>query len=481
MSFEISEKVDAPNIFLAKFSELSGQRFDPGIVLFTRKVHRFNYPVHKFQKYFRESPQYGAGERGIPRESNEQTRYVRITDIDENGILSNELGATAENLEDRYLLEDGDLLLARSGNTVGKAYLHRSAKTPYACIFAGYLIRVRLASEEMRPEYAFALTQLPYYKEWVKAVQRVAGQPNINADEYSDLEIPVPPLEIQQQIVDLLQTAHHEKQQRETEARKMLDSIDAVLLAELGITPQPEPPNEIENRIFITKFSETTGQRWDSIYHQSDIFHFIRKSKYELCKLNELASYFLTGFAAGRGDQAEEENGIIQIRPTNLSEERELVFHRNVYIHKDELEKRPSDVLKRGEVLFNNTNSQEQVGKTVLFDLPGEYFSSNHITRIATDKERLHPQFLCYLLNLYQRRQAFFKLCTNWNNQSGVGSDILARLPIPLPNIETQTEIVTKLNDICEQANNLREEAAAQLETAKREIEAMILGETTNS
>jgi type I restriction enzyme S subunit len=182
-------------------------------------------------------------------------------------------------------------------------------------------------------------------------------------------------------------------------------------------------------------------------------------------------------FPAGRGDQVDEyDGGVIQIRPTNINDDRELIFRRNVYIAAEELKTRKADVLKRSEVLFNNMNSQEQVGKTVWFDLEGDCFSSNHITRIGTKSAELNPQYLAAVLNLCQRRKVFFKLCTNWNNQSGPGSDILARMPVPLPKPARQAAMVSKLEAVREKARTLREQARADPEKAKRGIEAVILG-----
>ena len=129
------------------------------------------------------------------------------------------------------------------------------------------------------------------------------------------------------------------------------------------------------------------------------------------------------------------------------------------------------------EVLFNNTNSQEQVGKSVYFDLEGYYFCSNHITRIATDTNMLLPRFLENILNLYQRNQVFYKLCTNWNNQSGIGIDVLKAVKIPVPEINKQKTIVNGIISFKTKAEQLRKEAATELETAKQEVEAMILGE----
>lgn len=91
MSYTFSKDVNPPTVFLARLSELT-DRIDPEMAFFRRKVHQFKYPVQKLRNFFREPPQYGAGERGLERESVGQPRYVRITDIDEYGILNFSLG-----------------------------------------------------------------------------------------------------------------------------------------------------------------------------------------------------------------------------------------------------------------------------------------------------------------------------------------------------------------------------------------------------
>jgi type I restriction enzyme S subunit len=258
--------------------------------------------------------------------------------------------------------------------------------------------------------------------------------PRLHVSDIEQLPIPVPPKPIQEKVVVMWHGALKQRAVCLAQAQQLLQSLDDVLLDELGISRKPEPPNTLESRIFKSKFSAVTGHRWDPLFNQADVFAFIRDAKCDLKRMGSQVEYFITGFPAGRSDQVDEEDGgVIQIRPTNVNDDRELIFLRNVYIAAEELKTRRADVLKRREVLFNNTNSQEQVGKTVWFDLEGDYFSSNHITRIGTKSAELNPQYLAALLNLYQRRKVFFKLCTNWNNQSGVGSDILARMPIPMP------------------------------------------------
>jgi len=149
-------------------------------------------------------PQYGANAKATALVAG-QPRYVRITDIQPGGDLSGQpVGINADDWEP-YRLIDGDLLFARSGATVGKAYLHR--REHGLCVFAGYLIRFRLAEERLHPLVAFAFTQTPYYSDWVRARRRTAAQPNINGREYASLELPVPDRELQERFVGMLHQA----------------------------------------------------------------------------------------------------------------------------------------------------------------------------------------------------------------------------------------------------------------------------------
>ncbi len=86
-------------------------------------------------------PQYGASESGSPGEA-DWPRYVRISDLHDDGTLKNDdVKRLSSGTARPYLLEDGDVLVARSGATVGKSFLYRESIGP-AC-FAGYLIRLR--------------------------------------------------------------------------------------------------------------------------------------------------------------------------------------------------------------------------------------------------------------------------------------------------------------------------------------------------
>ena len=146
-------------------------------------------------------PEYGINAAGIPYVQG-APRYVRITDINDEGFLSDEeIVGVEENSYENYILEDGDFLFSRTGS-VGRTYLYQSIDG--FCVFAGYLIRFRFDKSRINPLYFFYYTKSSNYKKWVLSTTRVGVQPNINATEYSNMSIPLPSLDRQDNIVSHL-------------------------------------------------------------------------------------------------------------------------------------------------------------------------------------------------------------------------------------------------------------------------------------
>lgn len=148
-----------------------------------------------------EPMQYGANE---PAENDNKSwpRYIRITDIDENGNLKDETFRSLQPEKARdYLLAKGDILFARSGATVGKTYLYNL--DGQAC-FAGYLIRAKCNVNQLIPRYLYYYTQSGAYDNWKNSMFIKATIPNIGADKYSVLPIVVPTMSEQNRIVNWL-------------------------------------------------------------------------------------------------------------------------------------------------------------------------------------------------------------------------------------------------------------------------------------
>lgn len=127
-------------------------------------------------------------------------RFIRITDIGADGILrTNDPKFVALTPESKdYLLESGDVLVARTGATFGKTMLF---KETYAAVFASYLIRLRFPKDRMLPDLYWAYAQSDAYWTQANSLMTGGGQPQFNGNAIGQVKIPVPPLETQQTIV----------------------------------------------------------------------------------------------------------------------------------------------------------------------------------------------------------------------------------------------------------------------------------------
>lgn len=143
------------------------------------------------------TPKYGAGYKAEKKHSD--VRYIRITDINEDGSLNDDFASVSQ-YDNQYLLKQNDFLIARTGNTVGKTFLYDESMGK--AIYAGYLIKFELNTKKVNPQYLLAYTKSSIYKQWIKSNMRISAQPNINCKQYEESPIILPPLNIQNKIVE---------------------------------------------------------------------------------------------------------------------------------------------------------------------------------------------------------------------------------------------------------------------------------------
>ncbi|MGI6657153.1 MAG: restriction endonuclease subunit S [Desulfobulbus sp.] len=133
------------------------------------------------------------------------TRFLRITDIDENGSLKKNDAKFidfSDELE-RYQVKKGDILVARTGGTFGKTLFY---KDDCPAVYASFLIKITLNTEKLLPYFYFHFSQSNRY--WFQANNLVTGggQPQFNANVLKEIVVPLPPLPEQKAISDLLST-----------------------------------------------------------------------------------------------------------------------------------------------------------------------------------------------------------------------------------------------------------------------------------
>ena len=128
---------------------------------------------------------------------------VRISDIQKGDVQWETVPFCHINETDieNYLLQENDILFARTGGTVGKSFLVR--KTPYPAIYAGYLIRTRYSCF-LSPNYLKFFMESQLYWEQLRNGTIATAQPNCNGKTLSKMIVPIPPHNEQIRITDKL-------------------------------------------------------------------------------------------------------------------------------------------------------------------------------------------------------------------------------------------------------------------------------------
>ncbi len=181
IEYKKKELINFDELIKSRFNELFMHRVLP-------KVRLIDVSIAKGE--------YGACSASVEYNPN-RPRYVRITDINDDGTLNVDFVSSKVLTDDNeYKLSYGDFLFARMGATVGKTYAFYSGNQ----IYAGYLIRYKLDLNRINPRYLYWYTKQNEYWGWVKLKQSGAAQPGINAKKYDSLEIPLASIEEQNEF-----------------------------------------------------------------------------------------------------------------------------------------------------------------------------------------------------------------------------------------------------------------------------------------
>ena len=182
------------------------------------------FSIIKLKHLLKEPLMYGANETGFTFDEN-LPRYIRITDITMDGKLKDtgKLSLT-EDAAENYILQNNDVLFARSGASVGKAFIYK--ETYGRSAFAGYLIKASIG-EKLLADYLFFYTQSSLYEEWKKQIFVQATIQNIGADRYNILPVVLGSIEEQQEIVNYLEIKCAEIDKLIADKTHLLDEMES--------------------------------------------------------------------------------------------------------------------------------------------------------------------------------------------------------------------------------------------------------------
>lgn len=151
---------------------------------------------------------------------NGNPRYLRITDIGEDSrLLNNEIKGFEESNYENYILKEGDIVFARTGNTTGKSYVYNL--NDGKLVYAGFLIRFRINKNLSCINYIKYVMQTKRYWDWVSVMSTRSGQPGINSSEYGEFKVQLPSIQEQEKIANILASVDTQIEEYENKKAKL--------------------------------------------------------------------------------------------------------------------------------------------------------------------------------------------------------------------------------------------------------------------
>lgn len=137
-------------------------------------------------------------------------KYIRITDIDDDSRVFLDSDLTSPDCDlsstEKYKLQDGDIVFARTGASVGKTFIYKVSDG--LVYYAGFLIRAKINANSY-PDFVFYNTLTKEYEKFIRITSQRSGQPGVNAQEYSSFEFSLPSYEEQKRIGRFFRNLDH--------------------------------------------------------------------------------------------------------------------------------------------------------------------------------------------------------------------------------------------------------------------------------
>jgi type I restriction enzyme M protein len=331
-------------------------------------------------------PQYGSGASKVNYDG--AVRYIRITDLTDRGELKETDPVSPSTIEEDCFLKFGDLLIARSGS-VGRTYLHQETSGSFQ--YAGYLIRFRVDPAKALPAFVFQITQSPHWDEWIVSQSKTGTISNINAQQYSSFRLPLPPLEVQKEIVAEIEGY-----------QKVINGARAVL----------------------------------DHYRPHIPIH----PDWPIVPIGDLVESILLGLVRNKAEQ-DPKHPHPYVKMNNITNDGSLELTDLVFVDATPEElKRLS--LNDGDFIYNTRNAPDLVGKSAVFHgRSGTHLFNNNILRIRFGPRAL-PDFVNTVMNSDYGKGKIRAQVDGTTSVAALYQKNYLAIEIPLPPLATQQAIV---------------------------------------
>lgn len=466
--YQVPQHIDKNKIFIVQRSEIEGRLepefYKPSIADLEKTIR--GKSSHKLRDYAlsvsggatpkkTEGDKYYADkETGVP--------FLRVQNLNTDGTLSFDdclyiNKETHEGMLSRSQVSEGDLLVKITG--VGRMAIASVAPEGFIGNTNQHMVVIKTGNKEIS-KYLARYLNLDIIEKIASRHSTGGTRPALDYPSVKNLPI------IEGIDFSPIDRAIELKKQKESEAQKLLDSIDAYILNELGIT-LPKIKTDLKNRIFKVNRSDLED-RLDPKFNKNYSFIKSLKGTYTWVTLRDVT--FNNGQYGANESAVEYKKGDIRyIRITDIDEYGNL---------KQTDKKTASNIendylLKPNDILFARSGS---VGRCYIHKfLEEQAIFAGYLIRYFLNENIIDADYLFYYCN-----SNIYKYWVDTIQRPAVQANINAQeyrsMPIPLPPIVKQKEIANHIYAMRQQAKQLQKEGESILENAKKEVEQMILG-----
>lgn len=442
-------------------------------------------------------------------------RMLRITDIQDNAVNWHTVPGCAIDIKnvDQYKLKKGDILIARTGGTIGKTFLVRDV--PVTAVFASYLIRIQ-GTRHVFDEFLKLFLESSHYWTQLRDGTRGTGQPNVNGQTLGKLILPLPPLAEQHRIVskvdelmalcDQLEAAKAEREQNRnrlataslhrlnqpadneedfrkdirftfnnlpsiTTRRAHIKQLRQTIL-NLAVRGKlvPQNPNDEPASELLERISEVTGKSSHLRNSHSTHMPFELPEGWEWSQLGLITTKTGSGSTPRGGKTVYQTNGVLFLRSQNIYNDG-LRLNDVAYINDITNEKMSGTIVESGDLLLNITGGS--IGRCCL--IPGTPINANISQHVAII--RLAVAGMRNFAHKVVQSPFFQSFVIGEQTGAGRGGlpkNRMDKIPVPIPPLAEQRRIVAKVVELMVLCDQLETQLTTTEADSRRLLEAVL-------
>lgn len=325
--------------------------------------------------------------------------------------------------------------------------------------------RIRRA---LTPDFVEILIGLPMFRRLIEIHRVGAVKERLFVQNLCEIPVPCPSLATQRDIVQRWRTAQSQVTEALSSAEKILGSAERDFLRQLGF--DLAAPAAQRTKVFVAHWEQI--DRWSVSAIQEALNAVdLRTGRYPVVDLGSLLTLVQYGTSAKANTQA---RGLPVLRMNNIRDgELDLTDLKHLDLPERE---RVKLLLKPDDILINRTNSKELVGKCAVFRRPEEAVFASYLIRLRVARQSSEADYVAALINSRLGRQQIDRLSRQIIGQANINSEELRSLRIPLPPLNIQRKLASKLMQARTHASEQRQRGAEIRMRAADEIEQRILG-----